>query len=67
MIIDEHLARTAARHLGLAVTGRVGVLLRAQEAGLVPAVRRLLEEIRQQDYWLSDEIMELAASLPGER
>jgi predicted nucleic acid-binding protein len=66
VIIDERLARTAARQLGLAVTGLVGVLLRAQEAGLVPAVRPLLEEIRQQGYWLSDEIMELAARLAGE-
>jgi predicted nucleic acid-binding protein len=64
--LDERLARTPARQLGLAVTGVVGVLLRAQEAGLVPAVRPSLEEIRQQGYWLSDEIIELAARLAGE-
>ncbi len=65
LVIDDRLGRTAARRLGLAVTGLVGVLLRAKEMGLIPAVRPLLDEIRQQSYWLSDEVLDLAAKLGG--
>jgi predicted nucleic acid-binding protein len=66
VIIDERLGRAAARQLGLDVTGLVGVLLRAKDAELIPAVRPLLERIRQQGYWLSDELLDVAARLAGE-
>jgi len=66
VIIDERLGRTAARQMGLMVTGLAGVLIRAKEAGLIPAVRPLLEEIRQRGYWLSDAILDVAARLVGE-
>jgi predicted nucleic acid-binding protein len=66
VIIDERLGRAAARQLGLTVTGLAGVLVRAKEAELIPAVRPLLEGIRQRGYWLSDEILDIAAKLAGE-
>ena len=66
LVIDDRLGRAAARRLGLAVTGTVGVLIRAKEVGLVPAVCPLLEEIRQQGYWLSDALLVTAARLAGE-
>jgi predicted nucleic acid-binding protein len=66
VIIDERLGRAAARRLGLEVTGLVGVLVRAKETGLIPAVCPMLEEIRQRGYWLSDEILDMAAKLAGE-
>ncbi len=52
--------------LGLEVTGLAGVLVRAKETKLIPAVRPVLEEIRQRGYWLSDEILDVAAKLAGE-
>ena len=66
LIADDQMGRSAARRLGLAVTGVVGVLLRAKEAGLLETVRPVLVEMRQRGYWLSDEILNLAASLAGE-
>jgi predicted nucleic acid-binding protein len=66
LVIDDRLGRAAARRLSLAVTGTVGVLIRAKEVGLVPAVCPLLEEIRQQGYWLSDALLVTAARLAGE-
>jgi predicted nucleic acid-binding protein len=66
VIIDERLGRAAARRMGLTVTGLVGVLVRAKEAGLVTTVRPLLEQIRQRGYWLADEIIELATRLAEE-
>ena len=66
LVIDDSLGRAAARRLNLAVTGVVGVLIRAKQEGLVPSVRSLLEEMRQHSYWLSDELLDIAIRLAGE-
>ncbi len=66
LLMDEYRGRVAARRLGLVVTGVVGVLLRAKEAGMIPLVIPSLQEIRRQGYWLSDDLLEVAAKLAGE-
>jgi predicted nucleic acid-binding protein len=66
LLADDQMGRSAARRLGLAVTGVIGVLLRAKEAGLLPSVHPVLIEMRQCGYWLSDEILILAERLAGE-
>lgn len=66
LLIDERLGRMAARRLNLSVTGTVGVLITAKQAGLVPSVTPLLEEMRQQGYWLSNKLIEIASRLSGE-
>jgi predicted nucleic acid-binding protein len=40
--------------------------VQAKQAGLIPAVRPLLEEIRRAGYYLSDALIEVAAKLAGE-
>jgi predicted nucleic acid-binding protein len=66
LLADDQMGRSAARRLGLMVTGVVGVLLRAKEARLLEAVCPVLVEMRQRGYWLSDEILILAVRLAGE-
>lgn len=66
LIIDDRLGRQAARRLGLSVTGVTGVLIQAKKLGLIVSVRRELEMVRRQGYWLSDELIEVAARLVGE-
>lgn len=66
LLADDQMGRSAARRLGLAVTGVVGVLLQAKEVGLVHSVRPILVEMRHRGYWLSDEILGVAARLAGE-
>jgi len=66
LLADDQMGRNAARWLGLAVTGVVGVLLRAKEAEILESVRPVLVEMRQRGYWLSDEILNLAVRLAGE-
>ena len=66
LVIDDILGRVSARRLGLSITGIVGVLIRAKEAALIPAVCPLLGEIRRQGYWLSDQLLDAAAKLAGE-
>jgi predicted nucleic acid-binding protein len=53
----------AARQLKLRITGVVGILVRAWQSGLVEDVPSLLEEMRRQGYWLSDELLDVAARM----
>jgi predicted nucleic acid-binding protein len=66
LLIDDHAGRQAARRLGVAVTGLIGLFLLAKERGLVGRVGPLLDELRQAGYWLSDEIVGIAKGLAGE-
>jgi uncharacterized protein len=67
LVIDDRIGRQAARRLNLRVTGVVGVLLGAKQVGLVPSVGELLEELRARGYWLSDELVDRAARIAGEK
>jgi hypothetical protein len=66
LIIDERLGRQAARQLDLKMTGSAGLLIEAKKRGLVSAVRPLLEALRRQGYWLSDELIAIASRKAGE-
>jgi predicted nucleic acid-binding protein len=66
ILLDDHAARSAAKRLGLHVTGSVGILLLAKKRGLVAGVTPLLEEARSKGYWLSDRLVALAKDLAGE-
>ncbi|MEJ5310765.1 MAG: DUF3368 domain-containing protein [Anaerolineae bacterium] len=66
LIVDERLGRVAARKLGLTVTGVVGIVIQAKMSGLLRAVTPVLEEVRQRGYWLSDDVLDVAARLSGE-
>lgn len=51
----------------MTVVSNTGPLIAlAKEAGLIPAVMPVLEKIRRQGYWLSDELLKTAAKLAGE-
>ena len=63
LLIDDLAGRTAARRLELRITGTVGILVRAWQSGLVEDVCPLLDEMRRQGYWLSDELLDLAARM----
>lgn len=45
LLIDERRARKTALQLGLRVTGVVGVLLEAKNAGLISAVKPILDQM----------------------
>ena len=67
VLIDEQAGRRAADHLGLAVMGVVGLLVRAKRVNLVPELRPLLEALRQQaGFYLSESIAMHALQLAGE-
>jgi predicted nucleic acid-binding protein len=66
VVLDDRLGRKAARRVQVEVTGTAGVLVQAKHAGLIPLVRPLLQALRQQGYWLSDTVLEVATRLAGE-
>jgi predicted nucleic acid-binding protein len=66
LLIDDNAGRRAARKLGIAVTGLIGLLLLAKERGLVRRVGPLFEELRQAGYWLSEDIIGIAKGIAGE-
>jgi predicted nucleic acid-binding protein len=66
VIVDERLARRHARRLGLTLTGTLGVLLKAKERRLVPAVGPLISQLRQDGIRLDDALVAEALDLAGE-
>lgn len=66
LVMDDQAGRRVARQLDCAVTGVIGVLLRAKELGRVDAVAPLLTTLRGAGYWLSDEVIQRARILADE-
>jgi predicted nucleic acid-binding protein len=66
VLIDERKGRRVARAAGLQVAGTVGVLLRAKRLGHLAAVRPALQQLKSSGLWLSDELIERAATAAGE-
>jgi len=66
LLIDDRLGRIAARQLSLSVTGTIGILLQAKRDGFLAQVKPTLEQLRENGYWLSDEIVQAALKLADE-
>jgi predicted nucleic acid-binding protein len=67
VVLDERLARRYARRLNLKLTGTLGVLLRAKQQGLVPAIKPLIEQLVQGGIRLSDDVIAKTLQLAGEK
>lgn len=66
VVLDERRGRKYARRLGLALTGTLGVLLLAKEAGLVNRVGKELSKLRQAGLYVEDSLVERVLELAGE-
>jgi predicted nucleic acid-binding protein len=64
--IDEKVGRRFARLSGLAVTGSIGILLRAKQLGYPLSMTEALQRMRQHGIWLSDTVVEFALREAGE-
>jgi predicted nucleic acid-binding protein len=65
-VMDDFRGRNAAQHAGIALIGTTGLLLLAKQTGAVDAVKPLLRALRQQGYFLSDRLIEVALTQAGE-
>jgi uncharacterized protein len=68
LLIDESDGRAAARNLGLAITGTLGILLRAKVCGRLSALKPVLDQlIRDQNFRLSRPLYEQVLLQVGEQ
>jgi predicted nucleic acid-binding protein len=64
--LDDLQARQLAETLGLTVVGTLGILLRAKQAGLIPAVRSLVDAVIAQGFHLDSGLYRDVLELAGE-
>lgn len=67
LLMDDRAGRVAAAKLGIPTTGLIGVLLLAKEKGILDNISSLIYELRNQGYWISDEIANIARHLASEK
>jgi predicted nucleic acid-binding protein len=66
LIIDEKLGRYYASNAGLKITGTLGVLIKAKNAGFIEQVKPLLIELSQKDVWISENLIAEVCKLTNE-
>jgi len=66
VVLDDALARLAAKTLGIRLTGTLGVLLDAKRAGLISAVRPLLDQLQELRFRLAPYTRAAVLKLAGE-
>ena len=66
LLLDDKAGRMAAERLNIRTTGLIGLLLLAKEREIITKVSELISELREQGYWLSDDIVKIAKRLAGE-
>jgi len=64
--LDDRQARLLAERMGLTVVGTIGILLRAKQANLIPAVRSLLDAVQSEGFRLGIDLYQEALRLAGE-
>jgi predicted nucleic acid-binding protein len=64
--IDEAVGRRIARMNALAVTGSIGILLRAKQEGASLSIRTALNNMHRHGIWLSKDVTDAAIKLAGE-
>jgi predicted nucleic acid-binding protein len=67
ILIDERAATRRARALGLTTFGTLGVLLAAKQAGLIVAVKPLMEQLRDLDFHMSIDLYKEVLNAADER
>jgi predicted nucleic acid-binding protein len=66
VILDDALARRAAQTLGLRMTGTLGLLLDAKQAGLISMITPVLDTLQSLGFRLSLQTRALVLKLAGE-
>ena len=66
IILDDRKAREAARRLGVPVTGTVGLILKAKQAGVIPVIRPLLDALDANQFRIGEALRAEALRLAGE-
>jgi len=65
-VLDDALARQVAKTLQVRITGTLGVLINAKRAGIIPAVRPLLDQLQSLRFRLAPRTRAAVLKLTGE-
>jgi predicted nucleic acid-binding protein len=66
VILDDRLARRVAESLNIRLTGTLGLLLDAKQAGLISQIRPLLDQLQALRFRLSQPTYQAVLKLAGE-
>lgn len=67
LLIDERLGRREAIHLGLSVTGVLGVLIAAKAEDILPAVKPIVDDlITKAGFWVNEQLYAEILRVAGE-
>lgn len=66
VILDDNAAKKVAKHLGVPVTGTLGVLVRAKRLGLLGEVAPVLDELAGVGFYVGDRVRDLVLARAGE-
>lgn len=67
LLLDDRVGRLAAAKLNIPTTGLIGILLLAKEKGILENIRSLIDNLKKQGYWISDEVADIAGHLAEEK
>ena len=65
LIIDDNKARKLARHLELTYIGTLGLLVEAKEAGLISLVKPILNQIKNTNFRITENLEKRVLELAG--
>jgi uncharacterized protein len=66
LILDDQLGRRIARLSGITVTGTLGVLVKAKQAGLLQRVAPVIDALRHTTMYLTPHLIEMVLTEAGE-
>ncbi len=57
ILLDEAEARRIAKNLGLKVAGTIGIQLKAKKMGLIKSLKKNIEMLRENGFWISNDLV----------
>jgi predicted nucleic acid-binding protein len=66
LIIDDLKGRKIANHLGLTITGTLGVLAEAKTRGIIPSLKAVLHEIKKSNFRITQQLEQQLLDSVGE-
>ena len=65
VLMDERLGRIVAKQHNIPVVGLMGILFNAKFQGAIPSVKPLIKTLVEENYRLSDKVLELVLARAG--
>jgi predicted nucleic acid-binding protein len=66
VILDDRDAKRCAQTLGISARGTLGLVLLSKQLGEVPAARPLVDQLKQNGLYLTEQVINRALALVGE-